>query len=398
MTTAMEKPTVTELTKDDFLSVWDEFSSAVAEWEASKSDTLLVFWKGRTVKVVSEAVEKAFEPVAHILNTQVIDENGESQQVPVAPDAWPLVLAMDDFYFAFVAWADSIRNDPRETDPHGSKEMWHAFHAVKGAGAAPTAMRVESVQQLTAQKVSPTTIAKIYGWYDEAGDPDLGKVADELEHPGTHTKDWVNPIVSKRINDLTRRWRNRCAGFTNRSVPRTDKAPDQPVKNSPVAPEPIETLLRLPGMTIEQVAKMKKMTVEEVRKIAVKTRIAIDDNIADMIRQEAAGGIPALQEALDRQRSIDVADLYTYDNLDTLEERIWAMSDDKISTGLIASALKPFFPALDFMTVERIQRERFGGDGKPNLPKRRKQSKASRAKKQSAIDNATGDSEAPVQS
>lgn len=90
--------------------------------------------------------------------------------------------------------------DPQPQDPGG--RFWGAqegvFNILENPGRKLPPL--ETVAQLTEQKVSDAQICKIYGFADKYGRPDFAALAKEREAPGSVTKGggWVDP----RMKDL----------------------------------------------------------------------------------------------------------------------------------------------------------------------------------------------------
>lgn len=329
--------------KSEVLTKWAAFEKIVTDWEQSQSADLFLMFKGRSTKAISEAIVQGFAEVANFIDTDNF-----------APEAWQTVLAIDEVFDAFDAWGRQMENHPDDADPHGSRELWFKYHSVREAAKPVVYNNIESVHQLAAMPhMPPAQIAKIYGWYDELNNPDVGKVAEELEHPGKHTKNWVNPIIRRKNDELLAKWRTRTDRIEERkfSGPKKREQKVEEKRKMPPAPESVEELLKMPHMTVEQVALMKQISVDEVRELAAHARIAIDHHVAEMMRNSSASKIPGLQKMVDSQTVASISSIYTYPELSTMEERIDAMLDDRIKPGMIAAALKESFPAISYQTV-----------------------------------------------
>ena len=336
--------------KSEVLAKWAAFEKIVTDWEKSDSAELFFMFRGRHTKAISEAIVQGFAEVATFIDTDNF-----------APDAWQTVLAIDEVFDAFDAWGRAMENHPEDCDPHGTRELWFKYHSVREAAKPVVYNNVESVHQLAAMpNMPPAQIAKIYGWYDELGNPDVGKVSEELENPGKHTKNWVNPIVKRKNDELLAKWRIRTDRIDERkfSGPKKREQKIEEKRKLGPAPESVEELLKMPHMTVEQVALMKQISVDDVRQIAANARIAIDHHVAEMMRNASASKIPGLQKMVDSQTVADISSIYTYPQLSTMEERIDAMLDDRIKPGMIAAALKESFPAISYQTVVNRADER----------------------------------------
>lgn len=137
--------------------------------------------------------------------------------------------------------------------------FWRALEAVeKGREAARPHRRVqlESLSELKEQKVPDTQICKIYGWVDSENRPELWKLREEREKPGTHLgPDFVPPLERKRLEADAQR-----EAYLKKMVERS-KAKVERI--SAPAPESWEELFAQ-GLSARQLAKLKNCTLEEV--------------------------------------------------------------------------------------------------------------------------------------
>lgn len=170
---------------------------AMAEWRASpiQKDRL-----GREFPLaLNDEVMDALDGLMVLCATQDVE-----------PEAQEAVLAFDDVSSAYAAWS---RASDSERLPGGSTAMWMAWDrfttAVKTMGRRPPLP--EPVTELFIKGVKEPQIAKIYGWRDASGFPDVRKVAEELARPGTHfdPATWVHPAAEKRRLELEQRWQDR---------------------------------------------------------------------------------------------------------------------------------------------------------------------------------------------
>lgn len=123
--------------------------------------------------------------------------------------------------------------------------------------ARPKARRqLETVADLTAQKVPDRQICKIYGWVDDVGNPDLKTLQEERASPGTHVgPDFVPPHERRRQEEESRR-----QDALDRIRERTER---KLRRRLDPAPEPLAELVEQ-GLSATQIARMKRCTIEDV--------------------------------------------------------------------------------------------------------------------------------------
>ncbi len=185
------------LTVADVRDAHQAAERTMAEWRASpvQRDRL-----GREFPLaLSDEVMDALDVIMALCATQDVE--------PAAQEA---VLAFDDVSSAYSAWNRASESDRL---PGGSTSMWMAWDrfttAVKAMGRRPPLP--ESVNELFIKGVKESQIAKIYGWRDASGLPDVRKVAEELARPGTHfdPATWTHPGEERRRLELEQRWLDR---------------------------------------------------------------------------------------------------------------------------------------------------------------------------------------------
>lgn len=119
---------------------------------------------------------------------------------------------------------------------------------------------IESVQSLAMQPdVTHYQIAKMYGWTTPNGSPDAGKVAAEIQSPGSQTKNYLHPKEqarrkSKKIWDAGKKEFEKALSNGELNPKNEDR---QPCKES------WEELAADQFVSPEQAAKMKLVSVEE---------------------------------------------------------------------------------------------------------------------------------------
>lgn len=318
---------------------------AVTQWENDGSAPV-VNWRGSPRRAVSEDIQQAAVALFDLVD-----------RLDVEPDAHALVLAIDAFDDAFTRWAEDCQRRPDQTDPSGGTTVWTAYAAVLSATKPPVYRKPEPIQALVAQHVPYAQIAKIYGWRDAAGAPDLHKVQEEITAPGTHYKpaEWVHPAQRRHEAEIAERWSVRTERL---GAGRRDNSAARPERRE--APESVEQLIRQ-GVSSRQIAKMKRISEEDVRAMAAEMGVPLDGNIiADAFyrqsqRQQEEADISRQAEDLRLANKKDYAELG-----DDLEARVLFMASDGLKAREIVKILGPAFPGLQYQKVTKIIK-----DGEP---------------------------------
>jgi hypothetical protein len=303
-------------------------------------------WRGTPRKQVSQEIEQAAAELFELVNRQDIEES-----------AYPLVLAIDHLDDTFLAWADMCVQAADRADPAGSPEVWGAWTVVLQECTLRTYSLPEPISALTGAKppVAPNQIAKIYGWYDENGQPDTQKVQEEVTEPGKHfkPKEWVHPSQRRFQEQKRKEWAERAKRLA--SVKQTAKAatrPDAPPKRE--APESIEDLIRQ-GVNSTQIAKMKHTTVAEVRALAAELGIPIDGNVVSDVLRKGRGDTDEEKDIAEKAETMRVNGLNSHSEFGAdIKSRVLAMSADGVKPGDITKALRPADPNLSHQKVNKI--------------------------------------------
>lgn len=114
---------------------------------------------------------------------------------------------------------------------------------------------VETIEQLTEQKVSDRQICIIYDWLDGRGQPELWRLAEERREPGKHTANWV-PKAERRRQEQDVRQAQLRQQVAQRQARKVEQL-TAPCKES------IEELIGQ-GLSAEQIAEMRKCSLDEV--------------------------------------------------------------------------------------------------------------------------------------
>lgn len=341
---------------------FSDFRAAVDAWNEDK-DGPFITYKGEYTKTFSAELE---EGVASL--DQFVMEN------EFAVDAYEIVLAIDRFVDAAIEWAHAFRVSPNHNDPAGSVGMWSAFDEVCHLCDHPvTWPPVESIEQLMREGATITQVAKIYGlWIDKdqeiADSHQIELLRRDRAKYAEFMKTWENPNKVKYDRKWQTAWNERQRELETREDFRTSLASDdytEGTKELPVAPEPLEELAELPGMTIQQIANMKQMSVEEVRERLIEIRKPLDASmqaeIARAMRDDAQArreDPQNLKAVAGRLSDMEVAELDTHTELDSMELRVLAMLDDGLPPGTVSRALAGDYPGLSYENVVYVQTHR----------------------------------------
>lgn len=354
--------------REDVLDFWDSLHADILSWEQQL--TPMVDWNGIQVRPITLELENRLADLGVFLS-----------QVAFEPDAWEVVLALDDFWAAVCGWAESIKQEESRADPSGGDTLWHHVGRITEAIREKYYKTLEPIEQLIRENVPQPQIAKIYGWVDSDGKPDVLKVQKEIREPGSQLdwSTWVHPDKLRRDRLIAERWVTRCRDFKPSDDPGAvfkvgdTEAKRRALYGDPESPEPIEALLRLEGISAAQIAKMKRLTVEQVYEIAAELRIPFDSHaIAMMSRGDTAGG----RKAVESETRVTLLDIDTYPQIRSAMDRALAMASDGVRVGLILAALQDQHPGTTFdditgwlgRTAENGRRSFAGGTVGNNEP------------------------------
>jgi hypothetical protein len=147
-------------------------------------------------------------------------------------------------------------------NPIPNNAFWHALEAVESGRQAivkPIRRALESIADLTAQKVPDAQICRIYGFTNDGtprGNPELWKLQEERAKPGCHTsKGWLPPWEKKAQADAAKE-----AEIVER-IKRQREGKLRLIAS--VAPESIEDLIAQ-GVSGKQICRMKKIDEAEL--------------------------------------------------------------------------------------------------------------------------------------
>lgn len=135
---------------------------------------------------------------------------------------------------------------------------WQNLSAASQEARLPRLKHIETIAELVEQRVPPAQVCKIYGFVDDAGNPDLQKLREEREKPGKHTgpgTGWVAP-VNRELQAQIDRMLVEEETLNRRRAAKVEAA-------TTPAPESIESLVAA-GVSVKQIATLKRMTPEQV--------------------------------------------------------------------------------------------------------------------------------------
>jgi hypothetical protein len=328
-----------EITRDQILVAIEKLEAAVQAWEASADDGLLVHYRGRMVKQLSQSIEQAAMELFELCDTPAVSR-----------DAWPLVLAIDVFDEELEKFADRYSVAPDATEPNGPSSLWAAYGNLIKAKTPPRVHKIEPIAQLLAENVDRRIIAKIYGWRRSDGTPDLDKLQEEISNPGTHydPKTFVHPIDKRFWEEVEQKWLARVAAFE------ASEKDSRRAKPATEAPESLDDLI-IQGVNAKQISKMKHVPVDEVQARAAELGIALDGSTIAYASYADAQRAAAARQQSGLQSSLAVATLNTHRELgDDQEARIRAMLTDGIAPKTVLDALKPQFPTMRYQDVATV--------------------------------------------
>lgn len=233
--------------------VSEQFSrtkKAYDAWQMSQGTN--VPYGGAVVKAVDNDLREEFQ--------RLIDVTADAGK-EVEEKARRAVMVLDDFALKYARWLRqaAIGNE----SPRGSDDMWRAWEHVVVAFQPLNENRPQSVKYLVDVAEAPREqIARMYGWYDEFGEPDLAKVQEEYDSPGTHYKSetWVSPAIRGHQERVNEEWKARQS--VRKPLFRPVVSEDEANAKPPAEVPSMDELLKLDAPP-EQIARLHKITLDE---------------------------------------------------------------------------------------------------------------------------------------
>lgn len=316
------------LTRNKLIDSINHIRKLVNVWEAS--DGPLVRWRTGDRKPITEELIEAFDGLFSLVGV-----------TKVADDAKKIVLAIDQFDDLLADWAEGCELSPEDTDPHGSQKLWAAFDAIFEACEVPQRRKPESIKQLGIEKVSEGQIALIYGWKHSDGSPDVQKVREERDNPGTHynAETWIHPADLRAQNEINELWEKR--------LPRM--VANESAGGQREAPETLDELIqqRVPS---KQIAMMKRIDIDEVRARASQLGIPLDGQFVPSI--SPADRMQSMRDEEADQHAQAMAAMNEPPK--TLPDRVMAMVEAGQSIQQIVDELKKDYPNLTPAKLEKM--------------------------------------------
>jgi hypothetical protein len=173
-----------------------------------------------------------------------------------------LTALVGDMEKHWEAWKKRAVSNPNKFQ-HPDTNFWAALEAISQHLVdlkRPPAKRLEPVAKLRALPgMTDHQICRTYGWFDANGNPELWKVEEEETDPGKHSyklEGWLPPHERERVR------------IERAQAAAVDRAKEQRMAKikqltRPPAPEPIEDLLKLSGMSGKQICQMKHIDRDE---------------------------------------------------------------------------------------------------------------------------------------
>jgi len=230
------------------------------------------------------------------------------------PGAYELVLATDQMIDAWFKWAEAVSTARMGEYDYASRpdapQAWTAFDHLLTLLEGRRYPIPESIERLISEPgITHSQIASIYGWTLPDGSWDLDKVKEELQTPGRHYNParWVSPEIARHQEKFNKLWADRVIKTKPLSAP-VDQSEEDYRKhwvNPEPAPEPIEQLLRMEGMTAQQVANMKQISLEQVYEISHKLGVALDHSAASELYPELGDPLNRFKSLKEIQAKID---------------------------------------------------------------------------------------------
>lgn len=283
----------------DIYRAFQKLLAAVQDWD--QADGPHVPWQGQVTKGISQRLDEAFRVF--------LDATADFGKQP-EPKAYGPLLAVDQLATAYLEFVRAASMGHDTAPPRGSDALWRAWDSVVLAFAVPKQQRPPAIKELIEhQKAAPSQIALIYGWTTEDGEPDLTKVQEEYQAPGTHfdPETWVAPAFVKRQAIFDREWKARTPRKPEFDGAAIDEAAEKP-KKPPVpsldeliaAKAPAGQIAMLHGISVDEAADLlaDAGVVNERFIQPANATVAHQERMAELDAQEAAeaGGVATATE------------------------------------------------------------------------------------------------------
>ena len=313
--------------------------------------------------------ERGNRMVANEIVDQVLILDKYTRDEEFKPEAYSLVLAIDDMLDAWAQWAENVqfsKHEPNNPAAHPeAPAAWKAWNHVLAAVKPFDYPKPESIGQLLEEKLSLAAIADIYGWYNPDGSADIAKVEREKRNPGSEyePETWISPEIARKLAKDTQRWHRRRRKNLNPNLFVSQERSKKEWAEPAPAPESFEMLARLPSMTYAQLARMKDMPIEDVVKKCSQIGIALSHG---QIFEQApeldtpvnrALPIGDLQEQLDRKNRQERSQVNAHTDKGDLTSQVIAIVNDnpEIDSGSIYQLVIQSQPGATVEVIDMIR-------------------------------------------
>lgn len=249
-----------------FTIAWQKLAGVLNAWESSEGP--LVNGRKALSQELADAIELAINETADSEPPTQHQENN-----------WEAVLLFD-------ALANSYREFKRlacqsatleEIDVEGNQALWRAIGSLREWSTTKYNYPLPSpIPVLRNQSVGDEQIARIYGFYDENGLPDLNRVILEEQKPGTYfnPKTWVHPAKKQRFETLR-------PAIEARKTRGKEYLREEDFGKT--APPSLDDLIKL-GAPAVQIARLHNLSIDEAESL-----LRGDESINEKTEETAKG-------------------------------------------------------------------------------------------------------------
>lgn len=366
------------LTRSELVGEIKGIEAIIAQW-SENPEAPTDFHAGRQVRVISQLMSERWDNLGEMVAVDAVDDGAKR-----------LVLLVDEFHDQLGRFEDKASSGASNVDPGGSTELWQAWENLITAAAqrAPEKKRIEPIAELKAQDVPVRQIAKIYDWFDRHGEPDVQKVYEELENPGTHYDPATHRTSHERKYDrqLAADWEarsSRRAVSGDERGPKSGRIPDparesiQDLLEQQVSVKQIAIMKRVDEQTILDLARglgintgisapppaltpitehERRLSVEKQRVEQAGIRAQQNARADRAAKNGAAADDDPAAKAVPRPAVDEISILETYAESDNAREQVRQMTWDGVEPDQIHEALAPQHPELSLNSVRQYAR------------------------------------------
>lgn len=238
------------LTKSDLTATVNRLDGALRVWLAD--DRHDCTFRGKPAKSLPKSIIDDLESLCALVCTP-----------DVSPDAYGLVLAVDTLRAAYDSWTQGRHIRPESTHP-SAPEILARWPAVTVAAQEKPRQGPPDIASQVRQGVSLGQVARMLGWRQPDGEPDVQKLKEEIQAPGTHLdpSTWRSPAEHARERDLAEAWAKRITPISHAALRAAD-APKQRGEKKP-ASESVLELAGMLGMRPAQICRMKAIDIDQL--------------------------------------------------------------------------------------------------------------------------------------